>query len=79
MPDPRETTTTKRLPLTGTTAKTPLIPLRVGMPALDSIQTTMKLVPKVGGRTYQILRTTETDTYEQTPAAIKLTRLLRTA
>src|SRR2546425_135542 len=37
MPDPRKTTTTKRLPLTGATAARLLTPLRAGMPALDSI------------------------------------------
>jgi len=34
MPDPRKTTTTKRLPLTGATAARLLTPLRAGMPAL---------------------------------------------
>jgi len=46
MPDPRKTTTTKRLPLTGAPAAGPLTPLRVGMPALDSIQKTIKFAPK---------------------------------
>lgn len=78
MPSARDTTATKRLPLTGAPAGKVLIPLRVGMPALDSIQKTIQLAPKAGGTKYHILRTTETDAYEGTPAAVKLTRLLRT-
>jgi len=67
MPDPRKTTTTKRLPLTGATAARLLTPLRAGMPALDSIHKTIAFAPKAGGPTYHIMRTTETDAYEQTP------------
>jgi hypothetical protein len=48
------------------------------MPTLDSIHKTIELAPKAGGPTYHILRTTETDAYEQTPPALKLTKLLRT-
>src|SRR5947208_3672889 len=77
MPDPRKTTTTKRLPLTGATAARLLTPLRAGMPALDSIHKTIAFAPKAGGPTYHIMRTTETDAYEQTPTALKLTKLLR--
>ena len=77
MPDPRKTTATKRLPLTGATTNTSLVPLRAGMPAMDSIHTTMAFAPKSGGPTYRIIRTTETDAYETTPPAVKLTRMLR--
>src|SRR6266550_5913900 len=76
MPDPRKATTT-RLPLTGATATKTLTPMRPGMPAIDSIQKTLTLAPKAGGPTYHIMRTTETDAYEQTPTALKLTKLLR--
>ena len=78
MPDPRKTTATKRLPLTGTTTGTPLVPLRAGMPAMDSIHTTMTFAPKAGGPSYRIIRTTETDSYETTPAAVKLSKMMRT-
>ncbi len=78
MPDARKTTTIRRLPLTGATAAMPLTPLRAGMPALDSIHKTLELAPKAGGPTYRIMRTTETDAYEQTPTAVKLATLLRT-
>ena len=78
MPDPRKTTTTNRLPLTGATAGRPLNPLRAGMPTLDSIHKTIEFAPKAGGPTYHIMRTTETDAYEQTPPALKLAKLLRT-
>jgi hypothetical protein len=77
MPDPRKTTTTRRLPLTGATATRLLTPLRAGMPALDAIQKTIVFAPKVGGPTYHIMRTTETDGYEQTATAVRLTKLLR--
>jgi hypothetical protein len=62
---------TRRLLLTGTPASAPLDPLRPGMPALDSIhddKTTF--TPTSGGPTYRILKTTETDTYENTAPAI---------
>jgi hypothetical protein len=76
MPDASKTTATTRLPLTGGTAKKTLAPLRRGMPAMDSIQQTMTLA-KAGGPTYHILRTTETDGYEQTSAAADFSKLLR--
>ncbi|PYX32421.1 MAG: hypothetical protein DMG80_08045 [Acidobacteria bacterium] len=77
MPDPRKTTAMKRLPLTGATTSTPLAPLRAGMPAMDSIHATMSFAPKSGGPTYRIIRTTETDAYETTPPAVKLSMMLR--
>jgi hypothetical protein len=61
------------LKLTGTKASAPLDPLRPGMPALDSIlddKTTF--TPTPGGPTYRILKTTETDAYENTPPAVAL-------
>lgn len=76
MPDPGKMTT-NRLPLTGTSTSSPLNPLRSGMPAMDSVQKTMTFAPKPGGPTYSILRSTETDSYETTPHAIKLANILR--
>jgi hypothetical protein len=57
---------TKRIPLTG--AKTPvaLNLLQRGMPALDSVHSVVKLKGK-----WNILRTTEVDSYEETPALQK--------
>jgi hypothetical protein len=78
MPDPRKTTATKRLPLTGAAAATPLSPLRAGMPSLDSVHKTMAFAPKKGGPRYRIIRTTETDSYETTPPAVKLRKMLGT-
>jgi hypothetical protein len=64
---------TRTLLLTGASASAPLDPLRPGMPALDSIlddKTT--ITPTLGGPTYRILKTTETDTYENTAPAVAL-------
>ena len=67
-----------RLPLTGAKAKAPLYPLQVGMPALDSIHDdSVAFKPKGGRSTYRILRTTETDTYEKTDAALGFAKALR--
>jgi len=77
MPDLRKKTITRRLLLTGAKAKQPLDPLRPGMPALDSIHddsVTFKSGPK--GRIYRILKTTEVDSYETTPTAIALRKVL---
>src|SRR5216683_910583 len=74
----RRKTRTRRLLLTGAKAKQPLDPLRPGMPAMDSIHddsVTFKSGPK--GRTYRILKTTEVDTYETTPTAVALGKVLR--
>jgi hypothetical protein len=60
----------RRLLLTGAPASAPLDLLRHGMPAHDSIhddKTTFK--PTKRGATYRILKTTEVDTYEDTPPA----------
>jgi len=68
--------TITRLPLTGSNAVTALDPLRHGMPALDSIHATVKFTPKAKGPAYTILRTTEVDSYEDSPAATKLSKVL---
>jgi hypothetical protein len=73
MPNIHKKTQTKRLQLTNAAAQDVLQPLRVGMPAMDAIlddKTTF--TPKKGGPTYRILKTTETDAYETTPAAMGL-------
>jgi hypothetical protein len=68
----------ERMPLVDAPLKTPpLDPLRAGMPAADSIQTTMSFQSSKG-QTYQILRTTEADTYETKGPAPKVARLLQT-
>lgn len=69
-------TTITNLPLTGANAVTPLDPLRRGMPALDSIQKTVKFTPVAKGPAYTILKTTEVDSYEDTPAANALSKVL---
>jgi hypothetical protein len=71
MPKARPKSVTRRLQLIDAPAAEPLDPLRPGMPALDSIlddKTTF--TPTPGGPTYRILKTTETDTYENTPPAV---------
>src|SRR6266852_8109354 len=78
MPDVRKKTRTNRLLLTGAKAKQPLDLLRPGMPALDSIHddsVTFKSKPK--GPTYRILKTTEVDSYETTPTAMALGKVLK--
>jgi hypothetical protein len=78
MPDFRKKMRTMRLLLTGAKAKQPLDPLRPGMPALDSIvddSVTFKSQPN--GPTYRILKTTEVDSYETTPTAMALGRVLK--
>jgi len=68
----------ERLLLTGAKASVPLDLSRPGMPALDSIhddKTTFR--PKAGGPTYRILKTTEVDAYETTPAAMALATVLK--
>jgi hypothetical protein len=77
MPESENTSMLKKLPLTGAALKTPLNMERPGMPAADSIQTTMEFTPKADGPTYQIIRTTESDTYDKTPPTTKVAKLLR--
>ena len=67
---------TTRLPLTGAKAAAPIDPLRMGMPALDSIHSTETFSPTRKGPKYQIIHTTEVDTYENSPAAQKLRKIL---
>jgi len=61
--------------LTGRKAKQPLDLLRRGMPALDSIHDDSATF-KSKGRTYRILKTTEVDSYETTPTAMALRKVL---
>jgi hypothetical protein len=68
--------TITRLPLTGAKTATPLDPLRHGMPALDSIHETVKFTPKAKGPSYTIMRSTETDAYEDSAAATALSKVL---
>src|SRR5690242_12889120 len=75
MPDP-QTTTIDRLPLTGKAAAAPLTPMRPGMPALDSVHTTKQFSP-VAGQTYNIISTTETDSYESSAPAKNVPKLLQ--
>lgn len=73
MPKSRRNKQVRKLQLTGAPALNVLSPLAVGMPSQDSIlddKTTFK--PKAGGPTYRILKTTETDSYETTPAAMAM-------
>jgi hypothetical protein len=68
-------TRTNRLQLTDKKARQPLEPLRTGMPALDSIHDD-SVTFKAKGRTYRILKTTEVDSYENTPTALALRKVL---
>jgi hypothetical protein len=63
----------ERIPLTGAKAAKPLDSTQRGMPALDSIHKTEMFKGK-----YHLIRTTEVDSYEKTPTALALSRLLRT-
>lgn len=64
------------LQLTGKKAKAPLYPLQVGMPSMDSIHDD-SITFKKGKRTYRILRTTETDAYEKSDAALGFAQALK--
>ena len=59
------------LPLTGAKLTTPLNLSRRGMPALDSIHSVVKFKSR-----YQIVKSTEVDSYEETPTAVALRRAL---
>jgi hypothetical protein len=61
----------KRLPLTGAKLATPLDVSKPGMPAADSIHEVVKFRSK-----YRILRSTEVDSYEETPTAVALKKVL---
>jgi hypothetical protein len=74
----RSKTRTQNLMLMGRKAKEPLDPLRPGMPALDSIyDDSVTFKPRAKGPTYRILKTTEVDSYETTPTAIALGKVLK--
>jgi hypothetical protein len=75
MEDVRKKTRATRLLLTGAKAKQPLELLRRGMPAQDSIHDD-SVTFKSKGRTYRILKTTEVDSYENTPTAKALRNVL---
>ncbi len=80
MPDVHEQTKTMRLALTNDKAAAPLDPLRPGMPALDSIHDDKTVItPTAGGPSYRIIKTTEVDTYESTPTAKALAKVLKGA
>jgi hypothetical protein len=66
---------TRRIPLTGRSAPVPLNLARPGMPAADSIHDARKVIV-ARGRRFRILRTTEVDEYESSPAAVSLRRVL---
>lgn len=76
MLDIRKTTRTNRLMLTGRKAKQPLDLLRRGMPALDSIHDDSVTFRPKKGHTYRILKTTEVDSYETSPPANALRKVL---
>jgi len=66
-----------RLPLTGAPMAEPLDQNRTGMPAADAVVEARPFTPAAGGPTYQILRTTEFDGYDTSPAAMGVAALLR--
>ncbi len=59
-----------RLPMTGANVRAALNPMRVGMPASDSILDTAQFTPKPGGPSYTVIRTSELDSYEPVPRAL---------
>src|SRR2546423_12588973 len=61
----------KRLPLTGAKLAAPLDISQPGMPAADSIHAVVKFKAK-----YRILKSTEVDSYEQTPTAVAVKKTL---
>ena len=68
-----------RLPLTGAPLIKPANFVLPGMPAMDAVHQSMAFTPTPGGPTYQILRTTEFDSYEESAATRAVARLLRAA
>jgi hypothetical protein len=66
---------TKRLTLTGRSSPVRLNLARPGMPSADSIHEARRVIT-ARGRRFRILRTTEVDEYESTPAAISLRKAL---
>jgi hypothetical protein len=63
------------LSLTGESLPQPVDFLRPGMPAVDSVRSATMFTPVPGGPTYQVLHTTEFDSYE--PAAAAISHLLQ--
>jgi len=66
---------TKRITLTGRPLPVPLNLARRGMPAVDSIHEARRVI-SARGRRFRVLRTTEVDEYESSPAAVSLRRVL---
>src|SRR4030081_649137 len=71
MPKPPAQIKVTRLPLTGAKLAAPLILSHRGMPALDSIHNVVKFKGK-----YRIIKSTEVDSYEETPTAVALKKAL---
>jgi hypothetical protein len=65
------------LPLTGATLAQPIDFAQPGLPSLDSVYEAVPLTPVPGGTTYQVLRTTEFDTYESSPVVSAVAQLLQ--
>jgi hypothetical protein len=66
-----------QLPLTGVSIAPPIDFARAGMPSLDTVHDAVAFTPVPGGPTYQVLRTTEFDSYDAGLAARTVARLLR--
>src|SRR5438105_4563984 len=58
------------LSLTGGSLPQPVDFMRPGMPAVDSVHAASTFTPVPGGATYQVLHTTELDSYEPVAAAV---------
>jgi hypothetical protein len=67
---------TRRLTLTGRPLPAQLNLARRGMPSADSIFTANRILT-ARGRRFRILRTTEVDNYETSPAAVSVRNVLR--
>jgi hypothetical protein len=76
MPNLQKHQMIQKLPLTGAALKKPLDLARAGMPAGDAIHNVTQVQAKAGRPAFQILHTTETDSYEK--AAPKVAALLKT-
>jgi hypothetical protein len=72
MPKPPAQLKVRVLPLTGAKLSAPLNLSRRGMPALDSIHSVVKFKAR-----FQIVKSTEIDSYEETPTALALKKALR--
>ena len=66
---------TRRITLTGRSLPVSLNLERRGMPAVDSIHEARRVI-SARGRRFRVLRTTEVDEYESSPAAVSLRRVL---